>query len=74
VSTPSTLTEKKACEGRHVFYGVACSGEAVFTLHRHGQSHLICQAGAQRIFAMSRSRCFQCRQVIWKHWDMEPIR
>lgn len=73
MSTPLMQTEKKACEGKHAFYGVECSGEAVFVLHRHGKSHLICRAGAQRIFAMSRNRCFQCRQVIWKHWDMEPI-
>jgi hypothetical protein len=74
MSTQLPPTVKKECEGRHAFYGVACSGEAVFVLHRHGMSHLICKAGAQRIFAMSRSRCYSCRQVIWKHWDLEPIR
>jgi hypothetical protein len=74
MSTPSTLTVKSECEGRHVFFGVACSGDAAFVLHRHGESRLICAAGAQRIFAMGRNRCFQCRQLIWKHWDLEPIR
>lgn len=60
------------CE-RHVYTGVECSGEATFVLHRHGRTHLICESFARHIWAIGRTRCYVCRQPIWKHWETEKL-
>jgi hypothetical protein len=70
---PSTLTAKSECE-HHVFYGIECAGEAVFVLRRHEKAHPICRAVANYIFANGRTRCYECKQPIWKCWTTEPIR
>lgn len=69
---PSTAIEKKQCEA-HPYLGVECSGDAEFVLRRHDKTHLICRAAAHHIWAIGRTRCYACKQPIWKHWDTEPI-
>lgn len=68
----ATATDLK-CE-RHVFDGVACSGPAEYVLYRHNRTHHICRAAAQYIWSIGRTRCYECRQPIWKHWTTEEIR
>ena len=73
MSTPSTLTEKKQCEG-HPYIGVPCSGDAEFTLYRCGRTQDVCDAFARHIWTISRARCYQCKRRIVDHWHTETIR
>jgi hypothetical protein len=75
VSTPSTLTVKRTCEG-HPYIGVPCGGEAKFTLYRCGRVQEVCEPFARHIWRVlipEKARCYQCRRRIDDHWHMEKI-
>lgn len=73
MSTPLMQTVKSGCE-RHVFIGIECSGEPEFVLRRHENVHRICGSFARFIFANGRTRCYECKQPIWKCWTTEAIK
>lgn len=61
------------CAYDHTGTGVACDGEASFTLYRHKIQKPICAAISRHIWAGGRNRCFQCRRPRWMCWDVLPI-
>ena len=76
MSTQSTLTEKKQCEG-HPYIGVPCGGEAAYTLYRCGRTQAVCEPFGRHIWTVlyaERARCYRCKRRISDHWITEAIR